>query len=471
MALDYIVLFGLLPFLVLLLLQVPAYYFLVRPLRELSQTVARIHGGNLADPVPDIDGPKEIVELNRGIEKMRSALNGLTLDLQVKVAVQTAAVEQRNRQLDLVLENMERGVIMYDPNGNVAFCNHQILELFGLSEEEIYPGTTIREVLTQVADRCVRPPGMTEADLIDMLKGTGGGTVQDFTLPFHNGRTIHVLYKPIENGGFVHTCEDITERLNYEEALRSSKHEAEEANKAKSQFLANMSHELRTPLNAIIGFSEVILDGTIGTIENPKIRDYLEDLHECGRHLLALINDILDLSKAEAGRLEVEWQSVNTAKVLEESIRFMSDTARRQRIKLVSEVEEDLPHIWSNTRRLRQILLNLLSNAIKFTREDGRVMTPTRLDATGDVLLTVTDTGIGMTQQELGQAFRPFEQIESSLSRRYQGTGLGLSLTQRLVELLSGQMTVESEPGKGARVTVRFTTSDFPMTGEAREAI
>ncbi len=349
--LSYFTLFGLLPFLVLLLLQVPAYYFLVRPLRELGQTVARIQKGNLSDPVLDIEGPKEIVELNRGIEEMRRTLHGLRLDLNLKVAVQTAAVEQRNHQLDLVLENMERGVIMYEPGGEVAFCNQRFLELFGFSEEEIGPGTMIREVLRQIADRYEHAADMTRADLADMLKGLGYGTDQELTLPLHSGRTIHVISKPIENGGFVHACEDITERLNYEEALRSSKYEAEEANKAKSQFLANMSHELRTPLNAIIGFSEVILDGSLGALENEKIRDYLEDLHECGRHLLALINDILDLSKAEAGRLEIEWQSVNTGKVLEESVRFMADTARRQRIELVAAVEDDLPHIWSNTRR------------------------------------------------------------------------------------------------------------------------
>ncbi|MGB1548582.1 MAG: ATP-binding protein [Alphaproteobacteria bacterium] len=455
----------------LLLLQIPVYRYLVRPLRQLDETVARIQDGNLTEPVPPVEGPKEVVELNQGIEEMRRVLSRLTSELNAKVAAQTATIERYNRQLELILENMVHGVILYEPNGDIAFRNQKVMDLLECSGDELRPGSTIPEWLSLIADRYKVPPGMSRSDVIELLKGEGGGVSQEFVLPFQSGRTVNVIYRPIETGGAVHACEDITERLRYEEELQTSKYEAEEANKAKSQFLANMSHELRTPLNAIIGFSEIILDGSAGKLENPKIRDYLEDLHECGRHLLSLINDILDLSKVDAGRLEIEWQAVNVAKVVEDSVRFVSDTARRQHIDLACDVDQELPRIWSNERRLRQILLNLLSNAIKFTPDGGQVTAGAALDADGNVVLTVTDTGIGMTQRELIQAFRPFQQIESSLSRRYQGTGLGLSLTQRLVEVLAGQMAVESEPGKGTRVTVRFAVSELPASGTISEAI
>ncbi|MCE2509997.1 MAG: PAS-domain containing protein [Alphaproteobacteria bacterium] len=470
--LGYVTPVALFLFVTLLLLQFAVYRFLMRSLHQLDCTVTRIQDGNLAEPVPMIEGPQEIVVQNRGIVKMRESLNRLTSELHAKVATQTTAIERHNLQLGLILENMAHGVILYEPNGDLAFRNQKAMDLLECAGDELRPGTRISEWLGLIADRYQAPPDMSRSDMIELLKGEGGGIPQEFMLPFQSGRTVRVIYRPIETGGFLHTCEDITERLRHEEELEVSKREAEEANKAKSQFLANMSHELRTPLNAIIGFSELILDGSVGKIENPKIRDYLEDLHECGRHLLSLINDILDLSKADAGGLDIEWQSVSTAKVMEESVRFMSDTARRQRVDLTCEADADLPRIWSNERRLRQVLLNLLSNAIKFTPDGGRVTATAKLHESGDILLTITDTGIGMTQQELVQAFRPFQQIESSLSRRYQGTGLGLSLTQRLVEVLAGQLSVESEPGKGTRVTVRFVSSDFPeATGTAREAV
>lgn len=457
--------FGLIPILVLLMLQIPAYFFLVRPLRQIAQTVGRIQDGDLAAPVLSVAGPKEIVALNEGIGKMRQALHALTVDLNAQVAARTREVKLRNHQLGLALDSMARGVVMYEPDGRVTICNQQILEMFDFSEEDICPGTSIGAILERVADCYDRPAEMTRAELLEQFRGVGGDIVQEFTLPLRNGKTIHVVYKPIATGGFIHTCEDITRRLDYEEELRASKNAAEQANEAKSQFLANMSHELRTPLNAIIGFSEVILDGSAGSIKSPKMRDYLEDLHECGRHLLALVNDILDLSKAETGRLEVEWESVDTARVLQESVRVMSEMAQRQNVELVYEAEPDLPDIWSNGRRLRQILLNLLSNAIKFTPDGGRVTAAASLHPSGDILLSISDTGIGMDAQELGIAFDPFQQIESSLSRRYQGTGLGLSLTKRLVEVLAGRISVESEPGKGTTAFIRFTSSDFPMAG------
>lgn len=461
--------FGLIPVLMLLLLQIPAYFFLVRPLRQIAQAVGRIQAGNLADRVAPVVGPREIVELNTGIDEMRRSLHAFTTDLNAQVSARTVEVDLRNHQLGLALDNMARGVVMYEPDGTIAICNHQILEMFGFSEADTQKGVHIGKLLTQVLDLYDRPDGMTNGELLQRLRGSGGGIVQEFMLPLRNGRTIHVVYKPIETGGFIHTCEDITQRLNYEEALRISKTDAEQANEAKSQFLANMSHELRTPLNAIIGFSEIILDGSIGAIKNPKMRDYLEDLHECGRHLLSLVNDILDLSKAEAGQLEMEWEAVDTARVLQDSVRVMSDTARRQNIELHYEVEANLPLIWSSARRLRQILLNLLSNAIKFTPDGGKVVVTASVHPSGDVLLKIIDTGIGMTRQEVGIAFNPFQQIESSLSRHYQGTGLGLSLTRRLVELLAGTMSVESELGKGTAITILLNSSDFPMAGEYHE--
>ncbi|MDD1621032.1 MAG: response regulator [Methylococcaceae bacterium] len=228
----------------------------------------------------------------------------------------------------------------------------------------------------------------------------------------------------------------------------------EEANRTKSEFLANMSHELRTPLNAIIGFSEALKDGLMGELAENQ-REFIEDIYTSGEHLLSLINDILDLSKVEAGKMTLELEPVSVYEVLQNSLSMLKEKALSHQLKLVLDAEAEMPRIVADIRKLKQIIYNLLSNAVKFTPDGGAIsLGAHRVD---DVLeITVSDTGIGIGPEDQARLFQPFIQIDSSLSRQYQGTGLGLVMVKRLTELHGGSVELESELGKGSRFLVRI---------------
>ena len=238
------------------------------------------------------------------------------------------------------------------------------------------------------------------------------------------------------------------------------------AGKHKSEFLANMSHELRTPLNAIIGFSEVLLEKMFGEM-NEKQEDYLKDIHSSGKHLLSLINDILDLAKVEAGRMELNLSKFDLPTAIDNALTLIRERAMRHSIALAAEVDPQLGEVNADERKLKQILLNLLSNAVKFTPEGGRIAVGARLK--GDMIeISVTDTGIGIAPEDHAAVFEEFKQVGTDYTRKAEGTGLGLALTRRLVELHGGAMRLESEPGKGS--TFSFTlplTAAVPDTAAA----
>jgi signal transduction histidine kinase len=244
---------------------------------------------------------------------------------------------------------------------------------------------------------------------------------------------------------------DATVRRHIESELRAARDLAETANRAKSDFLANMSHELRTPLNAIIGFSEVIGSALFGPLD-ARYRDYAQDIHGSGHHLLRIINDLLDLSKVEAGRLELHDAPVPVGVLFETCRRMVGDRAAAAGISLdfaLVDIEVSVDEL-----RLEQVLLNLVSNAVKFTPVGGRVTVSATLAPTGEVVISVADTGIGMAADDIPRALQPFGQIDNSLTRPQGGTGLGLPLAQRLVELHGGTLSIYSELGKGTTVTV-----------------
>ncbi len=248
-----------------------------------------------------------------------------------------------------------------------------------------------------------------------------------------------------------------------------------EADKMKSEFLATMSHELRTPLNAIIGFSEILRDGLLGALED-KQKNYVNDIFESGQHLLSLINDVLDLSKIEAGRMELEPELTDVQLLLQNCLSIIKEKAATQRIKLHTELAESLASAWLDARKVKQIVYNLLSNAVKFTPEGGQITLRAQLvthdsllehikDHPGNnaeslghaqqfIQLSITDTGIGISAQDIHRLFQPFVQVESTLSRRFEGTGLGLALVRKLAELHSGAVAVTSTPGQGSTFTV-----------------
>ncbi len=266
------------------------------------------------------------------------------------------------------------------------------------------------------------------------------------------------------------TVYDVTERRNAEDALRQAMKEADFANRSKSEFLANMSHELRTPLNAIIGFSEIIKDQLFGPVGRPQYVEYAHDIYDSGELLLSLINDILDMSKIEAGKRTLIESEIDLGETVRSVIRLVSVRAKSGRIRLVINMPHDLPHVRVEEKALKQIFTNLLTNAIKFTPEGGSVTLEAALQPSGGLAVRVIDTGIGMKAEDIPVALSPFGQIENVLSRKSQGTGLGLPLTKALVELHGGVLTLASEVGKGTAVTVTLPAERVLMSNAAEDA-
>ncbi|MCC7239078.1 MAG: ammonium transporter protein, partial [Candidatus Brocadia sp.] len=237
------------------------------------------------------------------------------------------------------------------------------------------------------------------------------------------------------------------------EALQTANIALEKANRLKSEFLATMSHELRTPLNAIIGFAEVLRDEIIGTL-NTEQKECIGDIRSSGQHLLDMINSILDLSKIEAGKLELQYEKFSMEEAMKEIFHEVSESSQKKDISICNNIREDIPFLTADKRKFKQMMLNLLSNAVKFTPEHGRITINANLVDHHHVRIDVIDTGIGIKPEDLDKLFEVFSQVDSSHSRCYEGTGLGLALTKRLVELHGGKIWVKSEYGKGSTFSV-----------------
>jgi two-component system cell cycle sensor histidine kinase PleC len=303
-----------------------------------------------------------------------------------------------------------------------------------------------------------------------------------FEAQLEDGRWLHISERRTKDGGYVSVGTDITALKTHEEKLVDSekrqiatisdlrasqqrlaelaekyaaeKTRAEEANQAKSKFLANMSHELRTPLNAIIGFSEIMESGMFGPLGAEKYHEYCSDIRGSGLYLLEVINDILDMSKIEAGRIRLDFEDLDLETLLSEAMRVVSARAQEKQLRLVARISPDLA-LRADRRALKQIALNLLSNAVKFTPAGGLVTVRGRA-AKECITLGIADTGIGIARDALARLGRPFEQVESQLTKSHQGSGLGLAIAKSLVELHGGRMRIRSTLGKGTLVVVRL---------------
>ncbi|MBX6742329.1 MAG: PAS-domain containing protein, partial [Acetobacteraceae bacterium] len=270
-----------------------------------------------------------------------------------------------------------------------------------------------------------------------------------------NGMVVEVISDPTPNGGWVLTFTDVTEDRRIRAELERAKEAAEAANRAKSRFLATMSHELRTPLNAVIGFSEAIMADP----DPARAQDYLRSIHEAGRHLLSLIDDILDVTRAETTGFQISESEVDVLALAEGSVRVMRATAASAGVTLEAALPPALPPVRADELRLRQVLLNLLSNAVKFTPAGGMVRLAAEVEPAGDLVLRVSDTGIGIPPAEIPRAFEPFTQLDGSLSRRFPGSGLGLYLSRALAEAQGAELTLESAPGAGTMAVLRIPKS------------
>lgn len=250
--------------------------------------------------------------------------------------------------------------------------------------------------------------------------------------------------------------EEIGRRRRIEGELRNAKDQAEVANHAKSAFLAMISHELRTPLNAILGFSEVMSEEIYGPVGNDRYRTYLRDISQSGQHLLGLINNILDLSKVEANEFSLSEEWLDLADLVDETVRLIERKADESKIAIKTDLPRELPALWADGRAVRQILINLLSNAVKFTPAGGRVTVAGKCDESSRIVLSISDTGIGIPQEHQKRIFQPFTQVDTSLARKFDGTGLGLPLTRSLAELHRARLTLRSIPDSGTTVTIYF---------------
>jgi len=353
-----------------------------------------------------------------------------------------------------IIDHMGQGVVVFNSQEQLVAINSNARLLLGLSSSDVEAdSTTLEGFLGLLAGRGELGAGNPGQLVALRLARARWEPSDQFEQVRSNGVVLEVRSSAMPGGGLILTFTDITGHKRVEDTLRVAKDAAERGNRAKATFLANISHELRTPLNAIIGFSELMRHEIFGPLQPQSYRTYVDDINESGMHLLDLINDILDMSKAEAGMTDLIDSEVDIRTLVGACLRMMRHRAGLSRIEFVEDFSSDLPLVRADERRLRQIVLNLISNAVKFTEARGRVMVSAFADGEG-FTLKVADTGIGMNEEDLRRVMEPFVQADSRLSRKYEGTGLGLPLTKALVEAHGGRLILESQPGIGTTATV-----------------
>ncbi len=395
---------------------------------------------------------------------------GVALDVTDERIAQARAQAAEARLRDAI-DSVSEAFVLWDRNGRLLMCNNNFRTFFSVEPRLLKAGASRETIIryAQLAIKRERPSRISE-------KGVREAELND-------GRWVQISERRTAEGGMVVTAVDITAIKKQEEARRKNEEElqaavhdlqssqeqlaelarkyeaekikAEAANQAKSEFLANMSHELRTPLNAINGFSEIMVGELFGPLGDKRYQGYAQDILDSGQHLLNLINDILDMAKIEAGKLNLKLEPMHIEEVVEDSVRLMRNRADAAGLDLLVDIPK-LPEVDGDYRALKQVLLNLLSNAIKFTPRAGKVTVKAALELgpQGErVRVGVQDTGIGISEKDLERLAKPFEQIENRLSKTTQGSGLGLALTKSLVEMHGGSLDMQSEPGKGTWVS------------------
>jgi len=405
-------------------------------------------------------------------------LIGIAVDITEQKSLAEKTVEADLRLRDAI-ETIPEAFVLWDAEDRLVLCNSHFQRLHKLPDSAVSPGTSYETVI-----EVGRMP-----EVRTRLQGAANQApgARTFEAQLEDGSWLHISERRTKDGGYVSVGTDITRIKEHEQKLvdndlrlratvtdlqrsqsalerqaveladlaqkyAEQKNSAEEANQAKSKFLANMSHELRTPLNAIIGFSEVMGSGMFGTLGSEKYQEYCHDILTSGKYLLDVINDILDMSKIEAGRMKLDMQPLDLSKTLAESLRVVSRRAEDKHLTLHADIESTISVV-ADRRAVKQIIVNLLSNAVKFTPDDGRVEVRGRM-LQDSIVLMIADTGIGIPQDSLRRLGKPFEQVESQLTKSYQGSGLGLAIARSLTALHGGTMKLRSKLGSGTVVRV-----------------
>lgn len=370
----------------------------------------------------------------------------------------TSELKARIAEMRTIIDTATDGVVLISRDGTIRSISRPAEALFGFDSDEV-SGKPFVSLFAIESQRAARDylDGLSEPGVASVLndgREVIGREAQGRFIPLF--MTIGSLPN---DSGFCAVVRDITQWKRAEEDLTQARAVAERASSQKTDFLARISHEIRTPLNAIIGFSELMVDEKFGPVANDRYRDYLRDINRSGNHVLDLVNDLLDISKIEAGQQEMAYEAVSLNDTLSETVAMMQPQANRERVIIRSSFASRLPEVVADLRSVRQIALNILSNAIRYTQAGGQVIVSTAYEISGDVVMRVRDTGIGMSQSEIEQALKPFKQINALKRGRGDGTGLGLPLTKAMVEANRARFTINSTPGEGTLVEVAFPST------------
>lgn len=384
-----------------------------------------------------------------------SGIVTVALDITDRKEVERVAQRQRSH-LGVVIDNIPDWIYATDESHRITLANLAVARAFH---------TTPDEMVGKSFDEFVEAADRVEADRkanIEVLSSGKAAELPEVSTSdvFGERQWLRTLKLPfVSSTGEIEVLSvttEVTAQHVAQEVLREAKEQAEAANRNKTEFLANLSHELRTPLNHIMGFAQVMAEESYGPHNDPRYRDYANNIHESGNHLLAILNDILDVSRLETGVWQLVERQVDLNRVVDSVLRIVKERTDRAGLTLEKQLDEHLPDVMADERMVRQMLLNLLSNASKFTEEGGRITVESRRLEDGEVALTVRDTGVGIDQQDFETVLTPFGQVENAMSRKNVGTGLGLSLVKSMIELHGGEVAIESALGEGASITLVF---------------
>ena len=364
-------------------------------------------------------------------------------------------LEVEAAELRSILETATDGVVIIGHDNRIRSMNGSACALFGYEEaetrEQPFAMLFAHESQRAVMDYLI---GLAEHGVSSVLNDGReiiGHEANGGTLPL-----FMTIGRLSGSQGYCAVMRDITQWKRSEEELREAKRAAETANSHKSDFLARVSHEIRTPLNAIIGFSEMMVEERFGPIGSPRYLEYARDIGSSGKHVLDIVNDLLDISKIEAGQVDLEFDAVSLNDQLAECVSMLQPMANSQRVIIRTSLSASLPEVVADSRSIKQIALNLLSNAVRYTPSGGQIVVSTAYEPNGNAVLRIRDTGIGMSRKELEQAMKPFGQVGASARQHGDGTGLGLPLTKAMVEASRAQFEIVSAPKEGTLVTVTF---------------